>query len=130
MDYNLSGYFMGLALLFAMLGLFWLGARYLKNKGALRFYGLNAGLRVESRLPLGPKKNLLVVKYRDKRLLLGVTEQRITLLDSEAADAEEGAEESSAPESAASAFRKLLHGAASKAGPDRQGQEHENSGKD
>lgn len=79
-SYSWTGYFMGLALMFVMLAFLWLGARFLRQKGALRFLGRAAGLSVESRLVLSPRKHLLVVKYRNKRLLLGVTEHNISLL--------------------------------------------------
>jgi flagellar biogenesis protein FliO len=81
-EYNLSSYFLSLGLLFALLGLCWLGVRLLRRRGAWRFLTPAQGMQIESRLSLGPKKLLLVLKYRGKRLLLGVTEQQITLLDS------------------------------------------------
>ena len=39
----------------------------------------------EAQLPLGPRKGLMVVRFLNKRLLLGVTDQRITLLSEEEA---------------------------------------------
>lgn len=78
--YSWTGYFLGLALMCVMLAILWYGARFLRQKGALRFFGQTAGLSVESRLVLSPRKHLLVVKYRNKRLLLGVTEHNINLL--------------------------------------------------
>ncbi|MCL1888987.1 MAG: flagellar biosynthetic protein FliO [Desulfovibrionaceae bacterium] len=81
-EYSLAGYFTGLSVLFLLLGICWFALRYLKNRGALRLFGQPPGLEVEGRLNLGPKKSLLVLRYYDKRLLLGVTDQRISLLDS------------------------------------------------
>lgn len=78
--YSWTGYFMGLALMFVMLAILWLGARLLRQKCGLRFFGQTVGLGVEARLALSPRKHLLVVKYRNKRLLLGVTEHNISLL--------------------------------------------------
>ncbi len=37
-------------------------------------------LQVVERLPLGPRQNITVVKYRGQDLVLGVTQDRITLL--------------------------------------------------
>lgn len=90
--YSWTGYFMGIALMFVMLALLWFGARVMKQKGGLRFLGQTPDLNVESRLSLGPRKHLLVVRYRGKRLLLGVTEHHIGLLDEEELSAEEAAE--------------------------------------
>ena len=38
------------------------------------------GLRVESYLALGPRKNIMVVRFLNKLLVLGVTDQNINLL--------------------------------------------------
>ncbi len=118
-EYSWSGYFMGLAVLFIMLGMLWAGARFLKNKGALRFLGMNEHFRVESRLSLGAKKNLLVLNYHGKRLLLGVTDHHISLLDSAGAQDDEQEEAQNEPENAQNAaktsnFRDILHGFAKK----------------
>lgn len=37
-------------------------------------------MRIESRLALGPKKWVVITRYMDKRLVLGVTDQQINLL--------------------------------------------------
>lgn len=87
--YSWSGYFMGLAVMFLMLTMLWYGARWIKRSGSLRFFGMTPSLNVESRLSLGPRKHLLVVRYRGKRLLLGVTEHNINLLSEEPLDADE-----------------------------------------
>ncbi len=42
-------------------------------------------LVMEAQLPLGPRKGLMVVRFLNKRLLLGVTDQQITLLTEEQA---------------------------------------------
>ncbi len=54
----------------------------------LKRYGPRAGLRVfhrgdlkmESQLPLGPKKSVVVVRFLNKRLVVGVTDSQINLL--------------------------------------------------
>jgi flagellar protein FliO/FliZ len=45
-------------------------------------FGMGDGpsLRLESRLALGPRKWIMAVRYMDKRLLIGVTDQNISLL--------------------------------------------------
>lgn len=91
--YSWTAYFMGLALMFVMLALLWLGARLMRRQGALRLFGQTAALNVESRLSLGPRKQLLVVKYRGRRLLLGVTEQQINLLQADPPEEDEAGEE-------------------------------------
>jgi flagellar protein FliO/FliZ len=58
----------------------WLALRWLKKRGTLRRFGGNADMAMESRLSLGPKKNLLIVRLRDRRLLLGITEHHISKL--------------------------------------------------
>lgn len=54
---------------------------------ALKRYGPRAGLRfargdlrLEAQLPLGPKRSVVVVRFLNRRMVLGVTEQNITLL--------------------------------------------------
>lgn len=84
--YNWTGYFMGVALMFLMLGMLWFGARFLRQKGGMRFFGQTDALNVDSRLVLSPRKHLLVVRYRGKRLLLGVTEHNISLLSEDPLD--------------------------------------------
>lgn len=83
-DVNLSwsGYFEALAILCFVLALLW-GALWLmkRARSGSGFLASSApGMRIESRLALGPKKWILVVRYLDRRLLVGVTEQTISLL--------------------------------------------------
>ena len=63
-----------LALLWALL---WLVKRYGRGSG---FLGGSTGMRVESRLALGPKKWIIVVRCLDRRLVLGLTDANISLL--------------------------------------------------
>ncbi len=55
----------------------------------LRFVGPKMGLQIlnktgllsfQGHLPLGPKRSIVVVRYQDKNLVLGVTEHSINLL--------------------------------------------------
>jgi len=67
----------------------WLARRFgkfnfLPRPGALP----RDALVMEAQLPLGPRKGLMVVRFLNKRLLLGVTDQQITLLTEEQAQHE------------------------------------------
>lgn len=80
-----SGYFQALGTLFLLLAALWLLVWLLRRYGKFRFLpragALPSGaLQVEAQLPLGPRKGVMVVRFLDKRLLLGVTDQQITLL--------------------------------------------------
>lgn len=78
--FSWSGYFMTIAVLCLLLAGLWLALRWLKKRGTLRRFGGNEEMEMESRLSLGPKRNLLIVRLRDRRLLLGVTEHHISKL--------------------------------------------------
>lgn len=39
-------------------------------------------LEIVERLPLGPRQQIAVVKYKEREIVLGLTQDRITLLDS------------------------------------------------
>jgi flagellar biosynthetic protein FliO len=88
-----SGYFEALALICFLLALLWLLTRFLvRRRGASGLLTSGRCLYVESRLPLGPKKWLLLLRCLDRRLLIGVTDHAVTLL------AELDAEDGVAPE--------------------------------
>jgi flagellar protein FliO/FliZ len=45
------------------------------------FCGARKGeLEIVDRLPLGPRQNVTVIRYRDRELVIGVTHDKITLL--------------------------------------------------
>ncbi len=84
-DYSWGSYFEGIGLivvlLIAMYALLW----FLRKKGNGSFIPLPSrftrnDLRIEAQLPLGPKKTLYVVKYLNKRLLIGTGEDSISLI--------------------------------------------------
>lgn len=82
-EINLSwgGYFEALAVLCFCLAVLWAVLWLLRRRGGLVFSGAHTpGLRVESRLALGPKKWILVVRYQERRLIVGVTDKNISLL--------------------------------------------------
>lgn len=86
-----SGYFRALAVVFVMLGViilvFWLFRRYGPSTG---FGRLNRGdLQLEQQLMLGPKKHIAVVRFLNKRLVIGVTDAQISLLTEMEADNEQ-----------------------------------------
>ena len=75
-----GGYFQGLGFLFLLIALLWAALWFLKRKGGLKLLTMQGDLAVESRLTLSRKKSLLVVRFLNKRLLLGVTDHQITML--------------------------------------------------
>ena len=100
-----------LALLWALL---WLVKRYGRGGGIL---GGGTAMRVESRLALGPKKWIIVVRYLDRRLVLGLTDANISLLTELPLEDEPG----TAPSPAAPA--KAKNGGAQKAAAPAAGKE-------
>ena len=99
-----AGYFEALAILFFILAVLWLLVRLLRRGKGGFLTGAAAAMRVESRMSLGPKKWIVVARILDKRLVLGVTDQQITMLT------ELDADERPAPESKPS-FASVLKGA-------------------
>jgi flagellar protein FliO/FliZ len=69
----------GLALI---LGVLFLGVWLLKRFGPKAGLGMfqRGDLKLEGQLGLGPKKSVAVVQFLNKVLVLGVTDERITLL--------------------------------------------------
>lgn len=106
-----GGYFQAIAILFCIIGLLWFALWFLKRRGGIQKLGiLSRDLTIESRLALGAKNYLIVVRFLNKRLLLGVSDQRITLLTELADDEDEQAGNTHAAGDAAS-FRDALRAA-------------------
>ncbi len=83
-----SGYATGLLIVFVILGLLFVAARWLQNRGGQG----RGGLRVQACLGLGGKERLMVVNAEGERLLIGVAPggvQLIRVLDTQASDAEQ-----------------------------------------
>jgi flagellar protein FliO/FliZ len=78
--FSWGGYFEALAWLCFALALLCLILWLVKRRGGIHFPGASSSARIESRLALGPKKWLLSVHFQGRRLLLGVTDQHISLL--------------------------------------------------
>jgi flagellar biosynthetic protein FliO len=90
-----SGYFEALGILFLILAALWALLWFLKKRGGGIFAAPAPLMRLESRLALGPKKWLYVVRYMDRRLMLGVCDKSITLLADDPTPPEVLAEERS-----------------------------------
>lgn len=78
--FSWGGYFQALGLLFLIVTVMFLALWLLKRKGGLNVLTRQGDLVFESKMALGPKKSLVVVRFLNKRVLLGVTDQRITML--------------------------------------------------
>jgi flagellar protein FliO/FliZ len=89
-DYGLTGVAlkMGLTLLVILafiFAAFWLLKRY-GPKFGIGPAGRGGKLRLLDHLPLGPRKSVVVVRFLNKDLVLGITEQSITFLTETEAD--------------------------------------------
>lgn len=89
-NFSWGGYIQALGILAVLMGALWFGVWALRKYGKFNFLprpgALPKGsLVMEAQLPLGPRKGLMVVRFLNKRLLLGVTEQQISLLTEEEA---------------------------------------------
>ncbi|WP_028574025.1 flagellar biosynthetic protein FliO [Desulfonatronovibrio hydrogenovorans] len=81
LDMGLAGVKMASALLI-ILGLIFLGFYLLKRFGHKAGLGMGSGnmLKIVATLGIGPKKSIVVVRFLNKDLVLGVTDSRINLL--------------------------------------------------
>ncbi len=96
-SFGWGSYWQGLGLMFLLLACLWFLARFLKRHGRFNFIPRQGTLPrdaffMEAQMPVGPRKCLMVVRFLDKRLLIGVTDQQIALLTEERVN--DGAEES------------------------------------
>lgn len=97
--FSWSGYIQAVGVLFLLVGLLWLALWAVRRHGGLFRAVPGAGgfsrddLRLEAQLPVGPRKGLMVVRFLNKRLLLGVTDQQITLLTEQDLDHEHGSDD-------------------------------------
>ena len=90
--FSMGGYVKALGILCLAVAALWLGLRLVRHFGK-SFGPLRAGLerdalRIEGQLPLGPRRGLMVVRFKNERLLLGVTEHHISHLSSHSLDEE------------------------------------------
>ncbi len=89
--FDWSNYFSAIGTLAILLAFLWAVVWFMRKYGRFNFMPKPGsfprdGLRLETQLPLGPRKGLMVVRFLDKRLLLGVTDHQITLLKEVAED--------------------------------------------
>ena len=76
-------YFQSLVVIVSLLGLLLLMLWGVKKYGLkLGFHPGMKGreLKMEDHLSLGPKRDVCIVRYRNKHYMLGVTDQRVSLL--------------------------------------------------
>lgn len=91
--FSWGSYVQALAILCLLLGVLWVGVWLLRRYGRFNFIPRPGNLprdalMMEAQMPLGPRKGLMVVRFMNRRLLLGVTEQQIILLTEERPDHE------------------------------------------
>ena len=113
--FSWGGYFQALAVLFLIVAALWAALWYVKRKGGFKILTMQGDLTLESRMALGPKKSLIVVRFLNKRVLLGVTDQQITMLTELPTD-----DEPSQHTAKAADFKAHLDGAVAET-PDRTG---------
>jgi len=83
--FSWSGYFYAIGALCLVLGVLWGALWLMRRSGKFRFMpSYNTfprdALRIEAQIPLGPRRGLMVVRFLNKRLLLGLSDQQIHLL--------------------------------------------------
>lgn len=83
--FSWGGYLQALAILCFLLAALWFGVWLLRRYGKFNFLPRPGSLPkdalvMEAQMPLGPRKGLMVVRFLNRRLLLGVTEHQISLL--------------------------------------------------
>ena len=82
--FSWSGYFYAIGALCLILGALWAALWLMRRSGRFRFMPSNTfprdALRIEAQIPLGPRRGLMVVRFLNKRLLLGLSDQQIHLL--------------------------------------------------
>ena len=89
-SFSWGSYIQAVGILFLLVALLWLAVWLARRFGKFNFLPRPGSLPrdalvMEAQLPLGPRKGLMVVRFLNKRLLLGVTDQQITLLTEEQA---------------------------------------------
>lgn len=87
-SFSWGGYVQALGILCLLLAALWLVLWLVRRYGRFNFLprpgALPRGaLVMEAQMPLGPRKGLMVVRFMNSRLLLGITEQQICLLKEE-----------------------------------------------
>ena len=81
-EFSWSNYFLVVGCMFLLLALLWFAVWALKKRNAFPGrpgFSKNT-FKVESSLPLGSRRALMVVRFANSRYLLGVTDQQINLI--------------------------------------------------
>lgn len=83
--FSWSGYLQALGAVFMLMAALWVAVWLLRRYGRFSFLPRPGSLPpdalvLETQLPLGPRRGLMIVRFMGRRLLLGATEQQITLL--------------------------------------------------
>ena len=92
-SFSWGSYIQAVGILFLLVAVLWLAVWLARRFGKFNFLPRPGALPrdalvMEAQLPLGPRKGLMVVRFLNRRLLLGVTDQQITLLTEEQAQHE------------------------------------------
>ena len=87
-NFTWSGYLQGIGLMFLLLAVLWFLVRLLRRYGRFNFIPRQGSLPrdaffMEAQMPVGPRKCLMVVRFMQKRFLLAVTEQHISVVTEE-----------------------------------------------
>ena len=104
-EFSWSGYFYAIGALCLILGVLWGALWLMRRSGKFRFMPSYKGfprdaLCIEAQIPLGPRRGLMVVRFLNKRLLLGLSDQQINLLSEAEYDGQPSADFSKALEAA------------------------------
>ena len=86
--FSWSGYLEMIGMLFLLLAVLWFALWLIKRRAYKTAGGAVPAMYIESRLPLAPKKWVVITRFMNTRLVLGLTDNHITLLA--ALDAETG----------------------------------------
>ena len=83
--FSWGGYVQALGIMCVLLGALWFAVWAIRRYGKFNFLPRPGSLPrdslvMEAQMPLGPRKGLMVVRFMNRRLLLGVTEHQISLL--------------------------------------------------
>lgn len=91
--FSWGNYVQALGVMCFLLAALWFAVWAIRRYGKFNFLPRPGSLPrdclvMEAQMPLGPRKGLMVVRFMDRRLLLGVTEQQISLLKETSAQAD------------------------------------------
>lgn len=93
--FSWSGYIQALGIMCVLLALLWFAVWAIRRYGKFNFLPRPGSLPrdsliMEAQMPLGPRKGLMVVRFMNRRLLLGVTEHQISLITEDGTEDDRG----------------------------------------